>query len=167
MVDGGPLREGERPQSAGSSEESDAGIVPKKSTKTRVTPVEAMEGRPKAEGKSAHRNAPRAQDRQGAPTQVERIGQRAKEKKGEQFHNLLSAIKVPLLKEAYQRLQQDAAPGVDGITWQEYGEHLDARLLDLQDRIHRGSYHPQPVRRVYIPKGDGGTRPLGIPMPYA
>jgi RNA-directed DNA polymerase len=163
MVDGGPLREGKRPQSAGSSEESDAGIVPKKSAKTRVTPVEAMEGRPKAEGKSAHRNAPRAQDRQGAPTQVERIGQRAKEKKGEQFNNLLSAIKVPLLKEAYQRLRREAAPGVDGITWEEYGEHLDARLLDLQDRIHRGSYHPQPVRRVYILKGDGGTRPLGIP----
>jgi RNA-directed DNA polymerase len=163
MVDGGLLREGKKPQSAGSSEESDAGIVPKKSAKTRVTPVESMEGRAAAEGKSAHGNARRAQDRGSAPTQVERIGQRAKEKKGERFNNLLSAIKVPLLKEAYQRLRRDAAPGVDGLTWEEYGEHLDARLLDLQDRIHRGSYHPQPVRRVYIPKGDGRTRPLGIP----
>ena len=72
---------------------------------------------------------------------------------------------MPLLKEAYQRLRKHAAPGVDGITWEEYGEHLDARLLDLQDRIHRGSYHPQPVRRVHIPKGDGRTRPLGIPAP--
>jgi group II intron reverse transcriptase/maturase len=92
-----------------------------------------------------------------------RIGQRAKEKKGERFDNLLSAIKAPLLKEAYERLRKRAAPGVDGVTWEEYGEHLDARLLDLQDRIHRGSYHPQPVRRVHIPKSDGRMRPLGIP----
>jgi RNA-directed DNA polymerase len=163
MVDGGLLREGINPHSAESSEESDAGIVPRKSAKTRVTPVESMEGRAAAEGKSAHGNVRRAQDRERAPTQVERIGQRAKENKGEQFNNLLSAIKVPLLKEAYQRLRREAAPGVDGVTWEEYGEHLEARLLDLQDRIHRGSYHPQPVRRVYIPKGDGGTRPLGVP----
>ena len=147
-----------RPQSAGASEESDAGIVPKKPAKTRVTPVESVEGRAAAKGKSAPRNAPRAQGRERALTQLERIGQRAKEKRGEQFNNLLSHIKVPLLTEAYQRLRKDAAPGVDGVTWDEYGEHLDARLLDLQDRIHRGSYHPQPVRRVHIPKGDGRTR---------
>lgn len=156
-------REGGEPQSVGrASEESDAGMVPEKSAKTRVTPVESMEGRPAAEGKSALRNAPRAQDREGALTQVERIGQRAKEKKGERFENLLSAIKAPLLKEAYQRLRKDAASGVDEVTWKEYGEALDARVHDLQDRIHRGSYHPQPVRRVHIPKGTG-TRPLGIP----
>ena len=70
---------------------------------------------------------------------------------------------MPLLKEAYQRLRKNAAAGVDGVTWDEYGERLDERLLDLQDRVHRGSYHPQPVRRVHIPKGDGRTRPLGIP----
>jgi group II intron reverse transcriptase/maturase len=138
-------------------------MVPKKSAKTRVTPVESTEGRPEAEGNAATRNTLRAQDRRGVPTQVLRIGQRAKEKKREKFDNLLSAIKVPLLKEAYHSLRKHAAPGVDGVTWEEYGEHLDARLLDLQDRIHRGSYHPQPVRRVHIPKGDGRTRPLGIP----
>lgn len=156
-------REGEKPQAVEqSSEESDVGMVPKKSAKTRVTPVESMEGRPTAEGKSASRNAPRAQDRVGALTQVERIGQRAKEQKGERYENLLSAIKAPLLKDAYQRLRKDAASGVDEVTWEEYGKALDARLLELQDRIHRGSYHPQPVRRVHIPKGTG-TRPLGIP----
>lgn len=86
-------REGKEPQSVGpNSEESDAGMVPKKSAKTRVTPVESMEGRPTAEGKSALRNAPRAQDRVGAHTQVERIGQRAKEQKGERFENLLSPL---------------------------------------------------------------------------
>jgi group II intron reverse transcriptase/maturase len=163
-VGGRQSREGEQPQSvAHHAEESDAGMVPKKSAKTWVTPVESMEGRAAAKGKSASRNALRTQGRQGAPTQVARIGQRAKEKKGERFDNLLSAIKAPLLNEAYKRLQKRSAPGVDGVTWEEYGEHLDARLVDLQDRIHRGSYHPQPVRRVHIPKGDGRTRPLGIP----
>jgi RNA-directed DNA polymerase len=164
MVSSGQPREGSEPQSVETySEESDAGIVPKKSAKTWVTPVESMEGRPAAEGKFALRNALRAQDRSSAPTQIMRIGQRKREKKGERFVNLLSALRVPLLKEAYQSLRKRAAPGVDGVLWEEYGEHLDARLLDLQDRIHRGSYHPQPVRRVHIAKCDGRTRPLGIP----
>jgi len=163
MVDDGSLREGQQAAIRRGSEESGAGIVPEKSAKTRVTPVESMEGRAAAEGKSAHGDAHRAQDRERARTQVERIGQRAKRKEGERFNNLLSALKVPLLKEAYQRLRRSAAPGIDGVTWEAYGEHLDARLLALQDRIHRGSYHPQPVRRVHIPKGDGRTRPLGIP----
>ncbi|WP_394834418.1 group II intron reverse transcriptase/maturase [Pendulispora rubella] len=158
-------REGECRNPQQSFEESDAHIVPtcKKSTNSRVTPEESMEGRCATNGKFASRNAPRTQDRAGALTSLERIGQRAKEKKGERFTNLLSHIKVPLLEEAYNRLKKNVAPGVDGITWQKYGEKLDVRLHDLQDRIHRGSYHPQPVRRVHIPKGDGRTRPLGIP----
>jgi len=70
---------------------------------------------------------------------------------------------VPLLAEAYKRLRRDAATGVDAMTWAGYGDRLDERLHDLENRIHRGSYHPQPVRRVDIPKGDGRSRPLGIP----
>lgn len=147
------------------SEESDALVVPtcKKSTKTWVTPVESMEGRSAANEELVPRNTSRAQDRQDVLTHLERVGRRAEERKEERFNNLLSNIKAPLLKEAYQRLRKDAASGVDGETWSTYGENLDARLLDLQDRVQRGSYHPQPVRRVHIPKGDGRTRPLGIP----
>lgn len=85
------------------------------------------------------------------------------QQKGVRFTNLLSHLRAPLLKQAYSSLRRGAASGVDGVTWSEYGENLDARLLDLQDRVHRGTYHPQPVRRVDIPKGDGRTRPLGIP----
>jgi group II intron reverse transcriptase/maturase len=165
MVSSRHGREGKSRNPQQSSEQSDEPIVPtcKKSTKSRVTPDESMEGRGEGNGKSASRNAPRAQDRSSATTILERIGQKAKERKGERFTNLLSHIKVPLLREAYNALRKDAAAGVDGVTWSEYGEKLDARLLDLQDRVHRGSYHPQPVRRVHIPKGDGRTRPLGIP----
>lgn len=105
----------------------------------------------------------RAQDRDDVMGLLERIGERAKQKKQDQFTNLLSHIKVPLLKQAYSSLRKQAAAGVDGETWGSYGEDLEARLLDLQDRVHRGGYHPPPVRRVHIPKGDGRTRALGIP----
>lgn len=164
VVDGRQPREGKEPQAAERAfEESDAGMVPEKPAKTRVTPVESVEGRAAAEGKAASRNAPPTQDGIGALTYLRWLGQRAKDRPKEQFTNLLSHIKVPLLEEAFRRLHKDAAAGVDGVTWAEYGERLGERLVDLQDRVHRGSYHPQPVRRVNIPKGDGRTRPLGIP----
>jgi RNA-directed DNA polymerase len=164
VVEGRQLEEDVTSQApAMSSEKSDAGVVPKKSAKTWVTPVESMEGRPAAQGKSAARNAFLAQDKIDALTALQRIGQRAKERPEEQLTNLLSHIKEPLLKEAYMRLKKRAATGVDGVTWAEYGDRLDERLRDLRDRVHRGSYHPQPARRVHIPKSDGTTRPLGIP----
>lgn len=163
MVGGRSPREGDEPHAAVQAlEESDAEVVPGKSAKARVTPDESMEGRAAAKGKSAARNAPPTQGGTGALTYLQQIGERAKQKPKEQWTNLLSHIKVPLLKEAYHRLRKTAAAGVDGVTWEEYGEHLDERLLDLQDRIQRGNYHPQPVRRVLIPKGDGKTRPLGL-----
>lgn len=162
-VRAGQPREGDDPQAVEADiEESDAIVVPKKATKTVVTPVEPPEGRVAAKGKSASRNTPWAQDQAGVHTTLTRIGTRAKEERKERFTNLLSHIKEPLLAEAYARLRKDAATGVDGETWHAYGERLDERLRDLRERIHRGSYHPQPVRRVHIPKGEG-TRPLGIP----
>lgn len=157
------LREGDEPQSAVESvEKSGVGTVPKKPAKTRVTPVEMAEGKPAAKGKSDVGNACSTQREVSAPTQLQRIGQRAKTKPKEKWTNLLSHLRVPLLKEAYMRLRKDAATGVDEVTWYEYGEHLDERLLDLENRVHRGGYHPQPVLRVHIPKGDGKTRPLGM-----
>jgi RNA-directed DNA polymerase len=138
-------------------------MVPKKSGNSRVTPEDSTEGRSAANGKSAQRNVYRTQRRESTPTSLERIGRKAKQDRRMKFTNLLCHVKVPLLKEAYQRLRKRAAPGVDGVTWAEYGERLDERLRDLEHRVHRGSYHPQPVRRVHIPKGDGRTRPLGIP----
>jgi RNA-directed DNA polymerase len=165
MVDG--EQRGEGPESHApekyTCEESDEPIVPKRPANSRVTPEEPVEGRGEAKGKPADGNAFRVQARADALTTVERVGERAKQKRGEKFTTLLGHVKVPLLKEAYQRLRKNAAAGVDGETWKSYGEQLEVRLVDLQDRVHRGSYHPQPVRRVHIPKGDGRMRPLGIP----
>lgn len=165
VVGGRQTGEGYKPQSLEyAGEESDEPIVPKKPANSRVTPEESVEGRGEAKGKPARGDARQAQDwTNRAPTVPERVGTRARQDKKERFNNLLSHIKAPLLHEAYLRLRSDAAAGVDGQTWEDYGEGIDERLRDLQDRVHRGSYHPQPVRRTYIPKSDGRQRPLGIP----
>jgi Phage integrase, N-terminal SAM-like domain len=74
-------------------------------------------------------------------------------------------IDLEWLKEAYRLTRKDGAPGIDGVTAAEYAENLEANLLDLLDRIKSGRYQAPPVRRVYIPKGDGAgsRRPLGLP----
>ncbi|MEI8120862.1 MAG: group II intron reverse transcriptase/maturase [bacterium] len=68
------------------------------------------------------------------------------------------------LEEAYKRTRKDGATGVDGVTGAEYAaEGLDSKLADLKERAKAGTYRAPPVRRTYIPKGDGRMRPLGIP----
>jgi RNA-directed DNA polymerase len=71
---------------------------------------------------------------------------------------------IDRLREAYDSLNHDAAPGVDGQTWATYGEQLETNLRDLADRLKRGAYQAPPVERVYIPKADGRQRPIGKPM---
>jgi len=164
VVDGRQPRESDKRHAAERAfEESDEAIVPEKLAKTRVTPVESMEGRAEAKGQSVARNAPSTQSETSAPTVRQRIRQRAKGKPEGRWTNLFGHLRAPLLNEAYQGLRKGAATGVDGVTWEAYGDRLDERLRDLVDRIHHGRYHPQPVRRVEIPKENGKTRPLGIP----
>ena len=66
-------------------------------------------------------------------------------------------------KDEYRGALKAAAAGVDGQTWASYGQGLQAKLADLSDRLARGGYRPQPVKRVYIDKADGSKRPLGVP----
>jgi len=86
----------------------------------------------------------------------------ARERRQERFTSLLHHLNVDLLRDSFYALQRKAAPGVDGVTWQEYETGLEDRLVDLHGRVHRGAYRAQPSRRVYIPKADGRQRPLGI-----
>ena len=86
----------------------------------------------------------------------------AKERKGMQFTALLHHLTVELLREGFYALKRKAAPGEDGVTWDEYESGLEGRLIDLHSRVHRGAYRAQPSRRVYIPKPDGRQRPLGV-----
>jgi RNA-directed DNA polymerase len=78
------------------------------------------------------------------------------------FTALLHHLTVELLRESFYSLKRKAAPGVDGVTWQEYEDGLEDRLTDLHGRVHRGAYRATPSRRVYIEKADGRQRPLGI-----
>jgi group II intron reverse transcriptase/maturase len=122
-----------------------------------------MEGRGRAKGNASLQNTSRTQGREGVHSARERIRQVAKEKKEERFTALLHHVyDIEALREAYLGLKREAAPGVDGETWQSYGEQLETNLADLSDRLRRGAYRAKPVRRVYIPKADGRQRPLGI-----
>jgi retron-type reverse transcriptase len=86
----------------------------------------------------------------------------AKEQPGTRFTALLHHLSVDLLRASFYAWKRKAAPGVDGVTWQEYETGLEDRLIDLHSRVHRGALRAQPSRRVYIQKDDGRERPLGI-----
>src|SRR6266481_3573518 len=96
-----------------------------------------------------------------SPTQSG-VREAARKRREERFTALLHQVSVNLLRDSYYALKRHAAPGVDGVSWQEYETGLESRLADLHNRVHRGAYRAQPSRRVYIPKADGRRRPLGI-----
>ena len=104
----------------------------------------------------------RVQDRENMPSGAERIRQAARRKPKEKRTALLHHLTPETLGAAYDALKREAAPGVDGMSWEEYGQGRDERLRDLHERVHRGAYRAKPVRRVNIPKPDGGKRPLGV-----
>src|SRR5207249_11713590 len=88
--------------------------------------------------------------------------QAAKARKKERFTALLHHIDLDLLRLSFYALKRTAAPGADGVTWQDYEANLESNLQDLHARVHRGAYRAQPSRRRYIPKPDGRQRPLAI-----
>ena len=144
-------------------EKSDLAIVAGKSAnKDRQLSAEPMEPRARAKGNAIGHGIRRTPSRESMSHGLDRVRQAAKEQKGERFTALLHHIDVELLGLAYGWLRKEASAGVDGVTWDAYGEGLECKLVALHDRIHRGAYRAQPSRRVYIPKPDGRERPLGI-----
>jgi len=163
----GPVREGQgRNPNAYAREESDRAVVPmnssNKATEQASAAAEREEGRVRTEENTGQSRTPPAQDGRGVSQGLAGVRRVAKERKQEKFTTLLHHLTVELLRASFQALKRNAAPGVDGVRWQEYEEGLEGRLADLKDRIHRGAYRAQPSRRVYIPKPDGRQRPLGI-----
>lgn len=145
------------------SGESSGGIVPaKRQNEDQGGSKEAVEGRPPAKKNVEQSNSYRTLSRENEPNGLERVRQAAKEDGKKQFTALLHHVTIPLLASSYHSLKRQAAAGVDGVTWEEYGGDLAGRLADLHGRIHRGAYRAQPSRRVWIPKPDGRQRPLGI-----
>ncbi|MCF3948968.1 group II intron reverse transcriptase/maturase [Acidiphilium iwatense] len=144
-------------------EKSDSGIVAKKPTNKTGRPVaEAVERRPETKGNADQQNTLRTQSRAGVTQALDRVRQAARHRKKEVFTALLHHINVDTLRTAFYALKRKAAPGVDGMTWQDYEADLELKLMDLHERVDRGAYRPQPSRRTYIPKADGKRRPLAI-----
>jgi hypothetical protein len=93
---------------------------------------------------------------------LNRVREVARRRKKERFIALLHHISVDLLRQAFYELKRDAAPGVDGLRWEDYEAGLERRLGDLHERVRRGAYRALPSRRRYIPKPDGRQRPLAV-----
>jgi RNA-directed DNA polymerase len=144
-------------------EKSDSAIVAKKpANKVGQPAAERVERRAEAEGNAGQPRTRRAQDRASVSPGLERVRQAAKQRKKERFTALLHHLTIDLLREAFYALKRTAAPGVDGVSWQDYEANLEVNLQALHARVHRGAYRALPVRRRYIPKPGGKQRPLGI-----
>ena len=143
---------------------SDKLVQPEKfPNKVEQSTAEGMEGRGLAEGNSGQQNTSRTLRRNDVPSALERVRQAAKGSKEMRFTALFHHIyDLEMLRWAYFQLKRQAAPGIDGDTWQHYGETLEENIQDLSHRLKQGAYRAKPVRRTYIPKGDGRQRPLGV-----
>ena len=144
-------------------EKSDSAIVATKPTNKAGRPAaEPVERRAGTEGNAGQQRTCRAQDRESVSQALDRVREAARQRKKERFTTLLHHVSHEALRLAFFALRRDAAPGADGVTWQDYESGLERKLVDLHDRIHRGTYRAQPARRRYIPKADGRQRPLAI-----
>lgn len=145
--------------------QSDGCVVPAKRPNKgghSMPPAEAVEGRQPAMGNAPQAAALRTQCRERASTGLQRVRKAARRDKAARFTALLHHVNIDLLRESFHALKKHAAPGIDGMTWQQYEVELESRLRDLHARVHHGTYRAQPSKRTYIPKADGTTRPLGI-----
>ena len=124
--------------------------------------AELVERRAGTKGNAGQQSTCRAQSRVSVSQTLERIRKVARERKGEKFTSLFHHISIDLLDEAFFELKEDAAAGIDGLTWKGYELDLERNLEDLHARVHRGAYRALPSRRRYIPKPDGRQRPLAI-----
>jgi group II intron reverse transcriptase/maturase len=143
--------------------ESYSGVVPTKQPNKGGRPsAEVVEERPLVKENTEQSNQCRTQSRESGSKGLERVREVAKQDGKVRFTALLHHVTNDLLRDSYNGLKKKAAPGVDGVTWREYGGGLEERISDLHGRIHRGAYQAQPSRRTWIPKTDGRQRPLGI-----
>src|SRR5260370_39731286 len=144
-------------------EESDSGVVPMNHSNKDGTPcAESEEGRPLIKENTRQPNTSPTQSEKRVSQGLAGVRKAARENKKMKFTALLHHLTVDLLRESFYSLKRKAAPGVDGVTWQEYETGLEDRLVDLHSQVHRGAYRARPSRRVYIEKEDGRKRPLGV-----
>ena len=140
---------------------SDSPVVPAKPL-NKAQAAETVEGRGLAKGNTDVPTRPGRRAGQGVPNGLDRVRQAARKDKDARFTALLHHVDLDRLRAAYRALNPRAAAGVDRVTWDVYGQDLEANLQDLHRRVHSGAYRASPSRRAYIPKADGRQRPLGI-----
>src|SRR3954470_11593102 len=144
-------------------EKSDGLVVPVKlANNAQGGAAESVEGSGPAKGNAISKTRPGHGAGHGALGALDRVRRVAATDKAVRFTALVHHVDVDRLRAAYFALRPKAAPGVDGVTWAEYGLDLEVNFRDLHARIHRGAYRARPSRRVHIPKPDGRLRPLGI-----
>ena len=131
------------------------------SNKDKRPLAETGEGRPSIKENARQPHTYPTQSGKGVSPGLVGVRKAAQENKEMKFTALLHHLTVDLLGESFYSLKRKAAPGVDGVTWQEYESGLEERLIDLHGRVHRGAFRAMPSRRVYIEKEDGRQRPLG------
>jgi len=124
--------------------------------------AEPVEGRRSTKGNAAQQAVVRTQSRGTASSGLCSVRQAASRDRKARFTALLHHVTPELLQESFLELKRQAAPGVDGVTWEEYREGLEERIADLHGRVQRGTYRAKPSKRAWIAKADGGERPLGI-----
>jgi len=161
---GGPRGEGQgRKPSMHGHRKSDSPVLPAKPpNKAGSLAAEVVEGRGLPKGNTASETHPGLRAGRGVSSDLDRVRRAAQKDKDARFTALLHHVTVERLGTAYRALSRDAAAGVDGVTWQSYGQRLEENLHDLHGRLHRGAYRAKPFRRVVISKADGRLRPLGI-----
>jgi RNA-directed DNA polymerase len=143
--------------------ESYSGVLPAKQPNKSGRPsAEVVKGRLLTKENTDQPNPGRTQSRESGTNGLDRVRKAARRDGKLRFTALLHPVTIDLLRDSYHSLKKGTAPGVDGVTWEEYGQGLEERLCDLHGRIHRGAYRAKPSRRVWIPKSDGRQRPLGI-----
>ena len=144
-------------------EKSDSAIVAMKpANKVGRPAAEWVEPRAGTKGNTGQPHTRRTQSRGSVSQGLDRVRNAARQRKKEKFTALLHHVTVELLRDAFLALKRRAAPGVDGVTWQDYEANLEGNLRELHAKVHSGSYRALPVRRRFIPKSDGKQRPLGI-----
>lgn len=97
-------------------------------------------------------------------TSLERIADKARREPKYRFRSLYRMINEELLLDSWSKLNRNAAAGIDKISYQEYNKEKDANIQRLVEVLKEKRYKARLVRRQYIPKGNGKTRPLGIPV---
>ncbi len=144
-------------------EKSDSVVVAAKSAnKAEQSVAEPVEPRTGTKGNANQQSTRRAQDRESVSQALERVRLAARRGKKEKFTSLLHHVDPEMLRTSFYALKRDAAPGVDGMTWDTYEQGLDRRIEDLHARVQSGAYRALPSRRSYIPKEDGTKRPLAV-----